>query len=186
MIREYDEKYLMEMYQLLFSHRKITGTLIEDLKQKPTFEEFCVRFPPAVKTFLYFKDDELISFMCSRELGEFPSWYVSMVTAKPQKVFNPKTNGLSELFNATFGYWNTTELSSFFVIQPKTHAFIMNPIVLEDVPEAKVYDLPSVIITTIPKGERCKYSIIDKMLKHNTYNEDMVVKWGHKKVNYVP
>lgn len=182
MIREFSEEYLPQMYELLFSHRKITGTLIEDLVQKPTLEEFGKRFTKNVKTLLYFKDDELISFISSRRLEEFPSWYISIITTKPQRKFNTINTGFVELFSQSLDYWEEQGLTSFFLAQPKTHSFLLNVLVGDLVPKVNDYLVPAFVIETVPKGTRSTNSVVDKLLKHNTFNEDMVVKWVHRKV----
>jgi hypothetical protein len=182
MIREYTEQDLPQMYDLLFSHRKITGTLIEDLVQKPTMEEFAKRFTSHVKTLLYFKDNELVSFISSRRLEEFPSWYISIITSKPQRKFNVTDSGFTELFSHTLEYWENQGLNSFFLAQPKTHSFLLNVLVGDLVPKVNDYLVPAFVVEVVPKGTRSNNSVVDKLLKHNTFNEDMVVKWVHKKV----
>jgi len=182
MIRDYSEEYLPQMYELLFSHRKITGTLIEDLAHKPTLEEFGQRFTSHVKTLLYFKDDELISFMSTRRLEEFPSWFISIATSKARRVFNPKESGFIELFSGMLDYWEEQGLTSFFMVQPRTHSFLVNMIVGEHIPKVSNYLIPAFVVETIPKGERSKNTMIDKMLKHNSFNEEIIVKWVHRKV----
>lgn len=155
--------------------------MTEDLVQKSELDEFAKRFTPHVKTFLYFKDDELIAFICSRKLKEFPSWYISMMTSKPQRRLELKDSGLGELLTATIEYWEQEGLTSFFIAQTKTHSFSLNYMLNDSVPALHNYQIPAHVVEVIPKDTRSPNTMIDELLKQNTFNEDMVVKWVHRK-----
>lgn len=183
MICEYDERYLPEMHRLLFSHKKIVGSVVtEDLAKKSELEEFGKRFTPYVKTFLFFKDNELVAFICSRKLKEFPSWYISMMTSKPQRRLDLTNSGLRELLTKTIEYWEEEGLNSFFVAQTKTHSFSLNYMLNDSVPALSKYQIPAHVVEVVPKDTRSSNTMIDELLKHNTFSEDMVVKWVHKRI----
>jgi hypothetical protein len=168
---------LNDIHNLLYSHEKIAGLLIE----KPTLEEFKKKFSDDVITFGYYVNNELISFLITRKLSELPSWYVSMISSKNLNFFKFNNSGLADLFDAAVEYWESKNLYSFIFVQSVKHRNLLNGKITKSSNNLKKYQIPGATLEVIKKNSKSKSTLINKLCKNYTYPNDIIIKWVFRK-----
>lgn len=174
-----ERKDISQIYDILHQRKKVAGRPINTSRTK---EEFIHLILNNAITFGYFQDDELISYVVTKELKELPAWHVLLVGTKYQQDnFQIKESRIPDVADATIEYWESKDIFSITFIQPRKHRNYINGINIATISDRmKMYTNPAATLEVIKKGELSKYSLINSLNQNLTFPHDMVVKWSFK------
>lgn len=174
-IKEYSNNNFEELCSLIKEHGKIARREITDL----SFESFETGLTsPKIKTFCYFINGTMNSFIISNMLDDHPSWFFRLMCAKKSNFYNPKTNGICALHDATISYWESRGITSYIYAQPYSFMIYSNSKIREGSPKLQEYT--STEYQIVPANTQSEYAFIRKIMKNKVFPEDMIVRWCFK------
>lgn len=168
---------LTQVYEMLFSHKIISGTEIDPMPM----DEFYQKFSKKIITFGFFENGELQSFIITRKLEEISCWFIQMMSVKNRNVFNYEQSKLAELFDAALEYWESKNVFLWIVIQSIKHRSVLNTGISNLSKKTKDYQIPGVTLEIIKKGTVSTNSLVYKCTKGIPSTKDQVVKLVYHK-----
>lgn len=174
-IKEYSPEYFGQLSALIKDHGTIARREIDDL----SFEYLKTGLTePGIKTYCCFENDELISFMISSKLSDFPTWFVRLVCTKKTNFFRPDKIGICALYDTTISYWESLGFRNFMYIQPYIFMSRGNNDTRKGSPKLQEYKPHN--YSVIPAHARSEHAFINKVVGNRVFPEDMIVRWCFK------
>lgn len=163
------------LYDLLISHKRVA----KENRTEISLSDFIDKITDDLKIFVCEKDRDIISYMVTFQITEVPIWVMRLLVTKSVfKMYNPKENGIAELYDFVIDYWESVGLSAFAYAQPKSYIKSANSKVKQVSQRLQKYS--SFTLFEYQKNRFIEHSVSKKIAGCDIYTNDVVIRMHYK------